>query len=383
MPSDKHSSYLAQTEAIRQALLGRAEEMFIAAFGEPTQETNHEWREGKSNARSMVMRGTKRGLWCDHSSGEGGDLFDLVAVYHCGLTKSKDNFPKVREVAAGLVGFSLDSPMDPKAVQKMERHRERDEKQRERRTREDDRLRKKQDARLLAKLINVGQPVTPETPPGRYLLSRAITEWPEVGLCWCPPLKGVRVRGNRHHSLVLWAWPQKEGMPVGGQRILLKENGKRITNEVAKLAFGRLKGHPARLPSIQDNPHPSDTLLVAEGPEGALSAWLATGYETWAVFGSSFWRSAPLPSDRPVILCPDRDPPGKAAELAFRRAVEHHRKAGIQMKIAIAPEPEGSKHDLNDTLQERGGDTVLKAIQAAQPVTDNWPAPPTQGKGEP
>lgn len=91
------------------------------------------------------------------------------------------------------------------------------------------------------------------------------------------------------------------------------------------------------------------------------------------MFGASNWLRAPLPLNRQVILSPDRDAPGSPAELAFRRAVDRHREAGVTMAIAPAPEPEGSKNDLNDTLRRLGPDAVRDAVGNARPVTADWP----------
>ena len=50
----------------------------------------------------MHIRGPKRGVWFNHSSDEGGDLFDLVAIVFCNLPNSKADFPKVLEEVARL-----------------------------------------------------------------------------------------------------------------------------------------------------------------------------------------------------------------------------------------------------------------------------------------
>ncbi len=108
--------------------------------------------------------------------------------------------------------------------------------------------------------------------------------------------------------------------------------------------------------------------MIAEGPESALSIRQATGYETWAVFGVSGWKSAPVPSGREVIFAPDRDAPDSPAGRAFRAAVAHHVAAGCAIRIAVAPEPVGSKRDLNDTLMRAGAAAVRAAIASARGV---------------
>ena len=152
--------------------------------------------------------------------------------------------------------------------------------------------------------------------------------------------------------------------PTGGQRILLDDAGKAVPVTPAKPSFGSLSGCPARFPT-GDGIDAGEPLLVAEGSETALTLRLATGYETWAVFGVSNWQSAPLPLDRDIILAPDRDAALSPAGKTFRKAVAHHLQRGCRLRIAPAPEPEGSKKDLNDKLMDQGIAAVRAALEAA------------------
>lgn len=54
----------------------------------------------------VVIRGERIGLWIDRASGDGGDLFDLIAAHH-GLSAKRD-FSKVLSIAADLVHVSLE-----------------------------------------------------------------------------------------------------------------------------------------------------------------------------------------------------------------------------------------------------------------------------------
>lgn len=141
-----------------------------------------------------------------------------------------------------------------------------------------------------------------------------------------------------------------------------------------------------------------EALIIAEGPESALAIWQATGCETWAVFGVSGWKTAPIPGDRPVILAPDRDAPRSPAGRAFARAVLHHQGCGRAVSIAEAPEPAGSKRDLADTLLSAGPGAVRAAIAGAIPPdiedmkaraetapqrTPETTTPPAAGTGRP
>jgi hypothetical protein len=53
----------------------------------------------------ISLDGDKAGLWYDHASGEGGDIFDAIAIHH-GLDNQND-FIAVMEISARLVGRSL------------------------------------------------------------------------------------------------------------------------------------------------------------------------------------------------------------------------------------------------------------------------------------
>ena len=59
-------------------LADRAEDVATAILGEPTQKSRREWRWGQRGSLSLCRTGSKRGLWCDHESGEGGDIIDLI-----------------------------------------------------------------------------------------------------------------------------------------------------------------------------------------------------------------------------------------------------------------------------------------------------------------
>lgn len=341
---------------VRAALKTEAEALFRAAFGEPANPKMHEWRDRKGNV-SMQMRGEKRGMWNDFSGDGGGDLFDLVAVTRFGLLKAKDDFRKVLGEAAAMCGMSEDRPWRgftkpaPAAEAKPA---------------EDGGDRRDWDSVKVVAAMQLIEPVS-GTPAAAYLVGRGITDVPERGLGWLPPSRDLPVMNRWSGALLVWAIGAN-GWPTGGQRILVTPKGRASQAEVSKPAFGRIGRSPARFAAHDgqaDGP-----LVVAEGPESALSVRQATGLESRAVFGADNFRNAPLPQGRTVILAPDRDARDSKAGLAFRRAVYLQRSRGVDLLIAEAPEPEGSKKDLNDTLRRKGDDAVRAAIGEARPVTD-------------
>ena len=56
----------------------------------------------------VVLEGTKAGLWTDRATGDGGDIFNLIAA-HLGLDVQLD-FPRVLEAAAELAGRAPSAP---------------------------------------------------------------------------------------------------------------------------------------------------------------------------------------------------------------------------------------------------------------------------------
>lgn len=348
------------SDAVKEAARDRADELFRLAWGEPAKAGGREWRARESSAHVMQMHGGKRGLWKDHKSGEGGDILDFVAVQFCGLSRARDDFHRVLTEAARLCGVAEDAPANLAHL----------EAQRAARAAEDAR-REERDTRRKAALVAALQERTEPlqgSPAAAYLARRGIDELPP-GFGYMAAVPELAVKHPDAAALVAWA-TDENGTVHGGQRILICPDGSPAKLEPRKPAFGSIGGFPCRIPGPADAP-----LVICEGPETAASIWLATGFETWAVFGASGFQSAPVPLGRKVILCPDRDAPGSPAANAFDRACLDHAARGADLWIAPAPEDEGSKRDLNDTLQRAGKEGVFNAVNAAHKFT------PRDGKG--
>lgn len=369
--------------AVRVALLDQAEDLFHAAFGPPVQVRARDWRARENAALAMCMRGPKRGLWMDHSADVGGDLMDLVALVFCGLPSARADFPRVLEEAARFTGIStrISGGISGDAPQPVSRRKLAD-------TTAEDARQQAYQAALIDALRARARPIAGSR-AAAYLAARGITHLPDRGLNDLPPVPGLPVRDAHLPALVVWA-TTKDGMVCGGQRILLRDDGRAAEVEVKKPSFGRISGCPARFPPAlgasqstgqSTGQTPRRILVIAEGPETALAIRQSCGCETWAVFGASCWKSAPLlqpdlPPDMDVILAPDRDAPKSPASRAFTRAVTQHLGQRLdqrpdrhcRFRIAEAPEPEGSKRDLNDTLLRAGDDALRAAIAGAVPA---------------
>jgi phage/plasmid primase-like uncharacterized protein len=280
-------------DTVKEAAIDRAEELFRLAWGEPERPAAKQWRARDSSARAMWMQGPKRGRWHDFKSGAGGDVLELVAVEFCGLSSAKDDFPRVLEEAARLCGIAKDTA--PNLAQLEARKAERQ--------RAAESATEAEDAKRAATVTGLQDRATEaaESPAAAYLSGRGIDSLPARGLAYLPPVPGLPVLHPHRPALVVWA-QDDEGRIMGGQRILICEDGSKAPEDPRKHSFGRIAGFPARFPEIRKAGFPYDgkesPLCIAEGPETALAIWQATGFEVWAVFGAGSFATAPSP-DRP------------------------------------------------------------------------------------
>lgn len=356
---------------IRIRLQMRGDDLFEQVFGPPRNRARKEWRAAADDAITFTRTGANQGQWYHHKLGIGGDLFDLVAIARCGRPIEHESrpgdFPKILRAAAEYVGYNpaTTPPPSPAELRALEAQRAEQDQQRQR-----DRQDK---LTLIDTLQALARPIE-DTPAARYLAARGIDAWPSTGLAYLPPLikhlpetQRQTLRGVRFGALTIWA-EDVDGTVIGGQRILLTSDGTKTSLKSAKPNVGFIAGTAGKFrPPIETA---DDPLVIAEGPESALSIWFATGLETWTVFGVSGFHSLSLPPGRTIILAPDQDPPDSPAAKTFQRAATQHLENGHDLWIARAPESEGSKKDLNDTLRERGITAVQDAISAAQPFKE-------------
>lgn len=102
----------AQRDQIRSDLIARLESVLFSMFPAGKK------RRGKfltgdvlgspGDSLELVLEGDKAGLWTDRATGDGGDIFDLIAA-HLGVDAHTD-FPRVLEAAADLVGRAPSTP---------------------------------------------------------------------------------------------------------------------------------------------------------------------------------------------------------------------------------------------------------------------------------
>ncbi|HDR3117511.1 phage/plasmid primase, P4 family [Pseudomonas aeruginosa] len=102
-----------EREAIRAELLARLESVLAALFPAGRK------RGGKfligdvlgspGDSLEIVLDGEKAGLWTDRATGDGGDIFALIAA-HLGIGVLHD-FPRVLDAAADLLGRAREKPV--------------------------------------------------------------------------------------------------------------------------------------------------------------------------------------------------------------------------------------------------------------------------------
>ena len=73
-------------QAFDAELRARVPELAIELLGRPRFRAGQEWRWGRKGSLSLVIAGTKAGVWFDHEAGQGGGFVDLV-VRHLGLSR--------------------------------------------------------------------------------------------------------------------------------------------------------------------------------------------------------------------------------------------------------------------------------------------------------
>jgi putative DNA primase/helicase len=107
-PPDKTSSAVTTRESVRDDLLARIEGVLQNLFPAGKR------RRGKfligdvlgspGDSLEVVLDGDKAGLWTDRATGDGGDIFDLIAA-NIGADVQQD-FPQVLQHAADLLGHA-------------------------------------------------------------------------------------------------------------------------------------------------------------------------------------------------------------------------------------------------------------------------------------
>jgi putative DNA primase/helicase len=329
---------------IRAGLTAGVEALCEMLLGKPTSRMGGEWRWNRKGSFKVNVRGAHKGRWHDFETGERGDMLALIQRERGG------DFPATLEWARGFLGMG-DAPR-PVAVLRTKGVATDD-------TPDAEDAAKADRAR---RYWNEGGSVS-GTVAERYLVAARCIAKPPAG--WPPAL---RFHPGRRALMV--AATTADGTVQAVQMIHLTAEGQKVPGEPGrptKQSFGPQAGAVVRLPGA------GGPLLVAEGPETGLSAWIATGQEAWISLGSM--AKVDLPPLRQVVLCADDDKRDAPATKALRRAIGRWRSEAREIGVARPWSPrryDGS--DLNDVLREAGAAAVAARIAIA--LAPQGPQPP-------
>jgi phage/plasmid primase-like uncharacterized protein len=329
---------------LRPALRSGIADLAESLLGQPTIRRKRELRWGAKGSFRVITSGPKQGACCNFESGWKGDPLRLIE------NERHTDFIGAVKYGCDYVGITFDrqgTQEDPAARRAREAEQARQRAERDAGQGADE-------GRLIAyarHLWNASGPIH-GTAASVYLeITRAIprpaTGWPDAV-----------VRYHAGTASLILAGTCALGEVRFVQRIRLTIDGHKADG-TPKLTSGVMANAFVRLPGPTDGP-----LLLAEGPETALSVWAATGYATMASIGS-ITRHAP-PLNRRVVLCRDDDRLQSPADRALKLSTSVWLAADID---AVTATPwnvrREDKSDFNDVIQASGIAAVRTRIAAA------------------
>ena len=112
-PDPSPHSREAERDEIRTALLGRLESVLATMFPAGKKRRGNflvgDLMGSPGDSLEVVLDGEKAGLWTDRATGDGGDIFDLIAI-HLGANVQSD-FARVMAGASDLLGRAHTAPV--------------------------------------------------------------------------------------------------------------------------------------------------------------------------------------------------------------------------------------------------------------------------------
>ncbi|WP_120010411.1 DUF7146 domain-containing protein [Teichococcus vastitatis] len=304
------------------------------------------WRWGRKGAFSVTVRGAGRGHWRNFDGDDHGDMLALI------MQERGGDFSQAVEWARGFLGTG------PRIAHTIR------QRQATVSVIDEDAARIEQARRYW----NQGKPPI-GTPADLYLTDTRKIPRPASGWPSC-----VRYHPGRNALMV--AATLADGTVQAVQLIHLTPDGKKRPQEEGrpiKQSFGPQAGAAVRLSGA------SGPLLLAEGPETALSLWAATGRETWVGLGGV--GKLPVPDFRVIVVCADDDPKDAPGSKALQKTISRWQGEGREIAIARPwPNRRYNKSDFNDLLQQNGSAAVLARVEIA--LQPRGPQPPA-GKALP
>lgn len=287
---------------------------------------------------SVFILGPKRGKWIDFSSGDKGDMIDLIA-----RIRGIDPRAAIEEARRWL---GLPEGARPVVVDQAARAAEDAEDL----------------ARRRAKALEIWQrAAAPAAAAAAYLRARGISMapggWLRQGRIGPRALAflGPEAQALGTLDTLVFAASDAEGKLRAVQQILVRD-GRKAPLETAKLTRGDVRGAAVRMGR-------GETVVLCEGPETGLSLRECTGLPVAVALGSGLLFQAEFgPEVREVVVAADLGAPGlDAAE----RAAAAMRARGLAVRIALPPQAAGETADFNDAHVRLGAAAVRAAVLAA------------------
>jgi len=318
---------MTDTDDLRRKLADHAEDLGIYLFGQPSKQTRSEMRWGRKESLVVSLSGRWQGSFRSWEEDRGGSLLDAIAF--------ANDIPIAEAIQWGRRWLGEDdrprpAPRRRPIVESVD----------------DEEVRRVEGVH---RIFDEARPVA-GTAGERYLRSRAIdsTSWPD-SIRW-------------HRNCLVFASTCPTGEPTSLQRIYINPDGTAKTDENGqkiKRSLGPRRGGAVHFPGLETGP-----LCLAEGPETALSAWYATGFETWAALGAiGSVELRKIPVDRTIVVCKDDDPKFAPSRKTLRNAIKRWRAEGRTVLEALPFETtRRDKSDINDALVLMGPEYVRKNI---------------------
>ncbi|NBT97130.1 MAG: hypothetical protein EBT43_04820 [Methylocystaceae bacterium] len=359
------------TNDIRERLLDNIVELFNYFTGKiPSKRNRSQTFWGKKGSLRVNVYGDRRGLWIDREAGVGGDIFKAINHY-AGVS----GFGAQVEWAADWLGVPQ---FDPGAASQIDRDQVAAKLAETKRLAEERAKRLADEEALYAIKLRKfaqaqwGRSSSIDATPGEIYLKQTrqipIANYPSS------------VRWHSDRQALAFAISDRDGSIKTIQFVAVTPEGLKDSERLwnsnnpddkrAKHTLGPIGDEGAlRLAGPKDGP-----LVVAEGPETALSTW-AAGFDTIATIGPITINKliANIERDRKIIIAFDDDPVkggvNPKREFDRKRMIRKLQRDGYDV-AAVKPFEirREKKQDFNDLLQEQGVNAVRARINSyAQP----------------
>jgi putative DNA primase/helicase len=331
-------------DELRPVLRSSIADLAERLLGQPTVRRKRELRWGARGSLSVIISGARQGTCSDFETGWVGDPIRLIE------REEHTDFIGAVKYGCDYAGIPFDrhgKQEDPAAriAREAEQERQRAEREAERETDESKRI------AYARHLWNASSPINGTVAEEYLAITRAIprpaTGWPDAVVRYHSGTASLILVGTDTFGEV--GFVQRVRLTIDAQKIARTS---KLTNGVMANAF-------VRLPGPTDGP-----LLLAEGPETALSVWAATGYATLASIGPITRHEPPV--GRRIVLCRDDDRLQSPADRALKLAIASWHGAGIDAVIATPWKVRRQdRSDFNDVIQASGIEAVRARIAVA------------------